>query len=339
MTHQQLVFENRAEGNTKKPFRFGPLTESRVDKAIDRIVAPYTKTAPTFLALSPGEQIAISGQRDSHVTFEGVQAGGLHYKAHSGFEMIRPLKRISFGLRFDIYSAGYWTRDNVQSTIPSSLVTDFKPECVSRVQSAEIVVIDKKTGNVYPMWLSLGVNRDRILEKRMDVQRTELLPQRTELLPGRSVAPPPRVMQPEHRPDQTNQPSTVCILAMDEAMKIATGVYRRKTLKYPITEVKMVFDSLVLNVAGQGVIVSSNSGTIRVKYKEDGKQRETTVSPEIIKNDQRNYVNYGGSQFYVVYTVFNLKTRSNGEHSDALVFASIYTWDSKHYGTFVFGAA
>ncbi|MCI0563397.1 MAG: hypothetical protein MN733_33395 [Nitrososphaera sp.] len=338
MTTPQLVFENRTGVKPAKPFKFGPLTDSRVDKAIERTASPYAKTAPTFLTLKPGEQIAISGQRDSSVTFMGIENGGLHYRAHSGHELIRPLKRISFGLRFDIYSAGYWTRESVQSTIPSSLVTNFKAEGVSRVQSAEIVVFDKKTGDIYPMWLSLGVNKDQILEKTEPPPMTY---QRTASLPQRDMPPPVRtVVKTDLRPKPDQQaPQTVGMLGMDEAMKIATEVYRRKTVKSPISEVKFVMGSQILNVAGQNVLISSDNGIIRVSYKEDGKQRETTISPEIIKNEKGHYVDYFGSQYHVVYTVFRLKTEKLEQFSKVLVFGSIYTWDNRHYGTFAFGAA
>jgi hypothetical protein len=314
------------------------MTEGRLERAVERITAPYSKTPPDFLTLSPGERILISGQNDSYVMFLGMKDGALLYRAHSGHEFLRPLKRVSFGWRYDIYSAGYWTREMVEATIPRQLVTNFKSEGVSRVQSAEIVVFDKKARQAYPMWVSLGLNRDRIGEAEAPAHKTLPAPGSSTIQDG-SGHRASWIMKPEHKPEPAQQPETVCILAVDEAMRLATEVYRKKTLKYPISDVKMVVGSLILNVAGQGVLISRDGDTIRARYKENDRQREATISPEIIKKDQGNYVNYGGSHYHIVFTVFNLKTRKNEEHSEALVFASIYTWDNRHYGTFAYGAA
>ncbi|MFH1784966.1 MAG: hypothetical protein ABH842_00920 [Candidatus Micrarchaeota archaeon] len=144
--------------------RLNQSTAERLAKSVARIAEQTGSKRLESLSLSNQSTVALTGVQDLRLFFLGIDNGAMVYRNRNLDKILRPLKRISFGLRYDIYATDILTRDDVERYISAGkLDPSTVPGFFSSQHAFATVVFDKWSNEwLAPTWHSIGRNLDSL---------------------------------------------------------------------------------------------------------------------------------------------------------------------------------
>ena len=255
------LFEAPREG-TRKRSELSPLTERRMRKAAEKIAFRYVQNTLSIIQLNHGTSLLLSGQPGLRLTFLGIHDKSTVYQMRGDARIKRELKRVSFGARYDIYTPGYWTRDEIGKLF-SGTTMNFNVHSVSRVQATEIVIHDKKEGLWHATWFSLGSNKD-----------TEMTGRQAKVKPGTMKLPDVEPIQKTQRriKKSFSGQMTEKSMAPADALEQAKEALRRDIHLNAISEGQMIFSGeQSVGIRNNIVKVEKREGSLSLTYEYQGR--------------------------------------------------------------------
>ncbi len=305
---------------------FGSITSSRIRSAVRKFAAAHLKGELKALPLEPGDRLLLSGSNQLAVDYLGVEAGSLRYRVGQG-DIAKPLMRASRGLRFDIYVSCYWTRGSVGE---SFMLPESALATVSGVQAIEMVVHDRRDGSVFPSWLSLGMNKEKLVTTPREVPSHQ---RQTLKMPERPKATRKSVMPPA-APRQEKE--TASTLSPSEAARKVLEAAREAIHFAPLTVPEMVTDGMTVTVGKTRVAVSKNKSAIELRFVRNGSMVSCGIDIEQARRERGIAISDGHR---VSFNAYPLQGNAAGTGSEYVVVATVLTPGNDIYGSFVFGAS
>lgn len=217
-----------------------------------------TRYAVNRKPLEEGVCVRFIADRPQSLTFLGIDSGSIVYQTAMG-TIRRPLKRASFGIRYDIYKTEVWTRNDIRELAKAGHISlNFDTAYCSSKHAVEVAIYDKWLRRwAHVSWESIGQNDGAVV-----------LPEHTDRETGRIRITEAMAQLPISEPTE----KTKLRLGMDEMAARSARVLKERTHLAPeVANVVCIFrGNIERRLADQKVHIDDDGERIRIRYLADG---------------------------------------------------------------------